>query len=151
VAPYDVYALRISNTVPVVVSVSQGTGRVQPVGGIRGLAAESCVVAATFVDTNLARLKGVLKPLVQREGRWGTRRLFTREEDLHVSMVLSDDVKDGPSATATLALAILQLVGLPLPQLTAITGTMDLRGIIGMVSEIQGKVDSARRGEVSAP
>jgi hypothetical protein len=125
------------------VQLGPGSGRVHGVGGIRGTAEESAQVAATFVGANFLRLKGVIPGVDKKR-----RTLMSQVQDLLFSMVHSDNEKEGPSAGACIAFCLLQVLGMELVGIVAITGTLDLRGRIESVGDVMEKVQAAQNHQV---
>jgi ATP-dependent Lon protease len=138
ITPRGPLVLSRAGSAVVAVSLGPGTGRVLGVGVLRGISEESAQVAATF-----SRLKGVLPGADKQR-----RSLMSKVQDLLISMVHSDTPKEGSSAGACMAFALLQVLGMDLQRIVAITATLDLRGRIGPVDDLMEKVQVAQGHQV---
>mgnify|MGYP002786464452 CR=1 FL=1 len=92
-------------------------------------------VAMSFVAINASRIAQ------WAPGQWPVARLHDKYTDVHLSESQPDLVKRGPSAGACQALALSLLLGCSLRQNgIAVTGSVDLRGVVHGVGGVEGKV-----------
>jgi ATP-dependent Lon protease len=76
---------------------------------------------------------------------------FHEQWDLHIHIPAGATPKDGPSAGASIGVAVVSLLkGIPLPRRTAMTGEMTLSGRILPVGGIKEKLLAARRAGVES-
>ncbi len=115
------------------VAVVPGSGRIQLTGTLGDVMKESAVAALTFARSR-ARLLGL-------------QVHFHRDVDVHIHIPEGATPKDGPSAGATIALALISaLTGRPTRPGIAMTGEVTLRGRILAVGGIKEKSVAALRG-----
>jgi len=114
------------------VSILPGKGDLQLTGKLGEVMRESAHAALTWIRSRAERL--------------GLDRHFYREIDVHVHVPEGATPKDGPSAGAAIALAMVSaLTGIPTRHQIAMTGELTLRGRIIAVGGITEKVLAARR------
>ncbi len=112
------------------VQVVKGSGRMQMTGSLGEIFRESGVVAFAYVRKNAASL--------------GIDELLFLSTDIIIHLPTLSMKKDGPSATAAIAIALISaFTGRPVLQNIAITGEMDLEGNILPVGGIKNKISGS--------
>ena len=121
--------------------INDGTGHRHMSTGMDAIGEESCDVSITFIANNL---RIILPSLTLTDGSVPTM-LYDHRSDVILCLGDLDKMKKGPSASACAALALLvaatkcKLVRKEL----AVTGTLDLRGRVGVVGGLAGKIEGA--------
>ena len=151
------------------VSVGAGTGKRKVSFGPCDLEAEeSCQVAISFVSAHAHLLGPMMAALCGSSSSTSTTTttttstaasaaalkpprdwLFNKYTDLHVAAGGVDAGKDGPSASACVAIALVVLLG-QRPMVyedVGVTGTIDLSGNIGAVGKVEEKIKAAMDNE----
>jgi ATP-dependent Lon protease len=114
------------------VAVVPGNGKIQLTGTLGDVMKESAVAAVTFARSRARAL--------------GLPADFHREVDIHIHIPEGATPKDGPSAGATIATALVSaLTGLPTRGEVAMTGEITLRGRILPVGGVKEKAVAALR------
>jgi ATP-dependent Lon protease len=128
-----------------VASRGPGKGKRDFAARLEASAEESFHLAVTFIAINAARLRPWLS-----QGDNSRVGLFTRCQDLHLSLGELDVKKNGPSASACAAFSLLNLISrLTLKeQLVMVTGDLDLRGRMRNIGGAKLKLEAAMETNV---
>ncbi len=117
-------------------SVMPGKGRLQMTGKLGEVMKESATAAIAYIRSRAAKL--------------GLDPNFFAERDLHIHVPEGAVPKDGPSAGAAMAVAMLSaLTGRKVDRQVGITGEITLRGKVLPVGGIKAKVLAAHREKIS--
>jgi ATP-dependent Lon protease len=116
-----------------------GTGKLKLTGSLGDVIKESAQLAVSWVKANAFALKLTNSP---------KQDLF-QDIDLHIHMPSGAVPKDGPSAGITMVTCLVSLLsGNCVPNTTAMTGEVTLRGQVRPVGGIKEKVVSAHRAGI---
>ncbi len=117
------------------VVVVPGTGKIQLTGTLGDVMKESAVAALTFARSRSRKLE--------------LANQFHRDMDVHIHIPEGATPKDGPSAGAAIAAALVSaLTGRPTRDDVALTGEITLRGRVLPVGGIREKTVAAVRGGI---
>ncbi|MBK8190828.1 MAG: AAA family ATPase [Vampirovibrionales bacterium] len=110
-------------------------------GGMQGTNVDSAQIGFNFVQNHFDKIQRYWResddPAVQQAARlYDCKRLL-----VNTSKASPGSPMDGPSAGAIQAIALISaLTGLPVPGDFAMTGTMDLRGNVGIIGGVREKI-----------
>lgn len=117
-------------TMPVEVSVLEGTGKVELTGNLGDVMKESARTAISYVRS--------------RANDWHIDGDFYKNKDIHIHVPEGAVPKDGPSAGVTMTTAIVSaLTGIPVKGEVAMTGEISLRGRVMPIGGLREKTMAA--------
>ncbi|CEP14040.1 hypothetical protein [Parasitella parasitica] len=120
-------------------SYMPGTGRLKLTGSLGDVIKESAQLAVSWIKANAFALKLTSSP----------KQDVFQDIDLHIHMPSGAVPKDGPSAGITMVTCLVSLLsGNCVPNTTAMTGEVTLRGQVRPVGGIKEKVVSAHRAGI---
>ncbi len=115
---------------PIEVAILEGTGKIQLTGSLGDIMKESANLAISYVRS--------------RANEWQLPKEFYRNCDIHLHAPEGAVPKDGPSAGAAMATAILSaLSGTPVYGKIAMTGELSLRGKVLPIGGLKEKLMAA--------
>ncbi|MBR5134616.1 MAG: endopeptidase La [Clostridia bacterium] len=115
---------------PIEVAVLNGTGKIQLTGSLGEIMKESAQLAISYVRS--------------RADEWNLPQEFYRTKDIHLHAPEGAVPKDGPSAGAAMATAILSALGdIPVHGKVAMTGELSLRGKVLPIGGLKEKLMAA--------
>ena len=113
-------------TMPIEVSVLEGTGKIELTGNLGDVMKESAHIAVSYVRS--------------RAGEWHIPTDFYKTKDIHIHVPEGAVPKDGPSAGVTMTTAIVSaLTGIPVKGDVAMTGEISLRGRVLPIGGLREK------------
>ena len=122
-------------TLPIEVAVLPGSGQIEFTGSLGDVMKESAHIAMTVVR--------------QQFEKRGIASDYHKKNDIHVHLPEGAVPKDGPSAGAALASAILSaIIGVPARQDVAMTGEITLRGKVLPIGGVREKLLAAYRAGI---
>lgn len=113
-------------TMPVEVTVLEGTGKIELTGNLGDVMKESAQIAVSYVRS--------------RAAEWHIPTDFYKTKDIHIHVPEGAVPKDGPSAGVTMTTAIVSaLTGIPVKGDVAMTGEISLRGRVLPIGGLREK------------
>jgi ATP-dependent Lon protease len=127
------------------VQLVEGTGRRVLIGSFAEEVSESLDVAISWVIANCDKILTLFRKCRARSRPGGARKqLFAPEQDLEVYLGALDSPQDA-SAAASLALSLAaSLTGRDFPKLTAVCGSLNLRGTLLPTGGVVGRIRAAK-------
>lgn len=117
-------------TMPIEVTVLDGSGKVELTGNLGDVMKESARTAISYVRS--------------RAADWHIQEDFYKTKDIHIHVPEGAVPKDGPSAGVTMATAIVSaLTGIPAKGDVAMTGEISLRGRVMPIGGLREKTMAA--------